>query len=68
MDNSDGVGIIPQAIQDIFDGVASQTDDEDTIKVSFIELYEVTLFNLLNSKSTTDECIVDTREDARGGT
>lgn len=58
----------PRAVQDIFDGVASQTDDEDTIKVSFIELYKAILFNPLSNKSTKDECTVDIREDARGGT
>lgn len=57
----------PRAVQDIFDGVASQTDDEDTIKVSFIELYKATLFNPLSNKSTK-EGTVDIREDARGGT
>lgn len=57
------MSIIPQTIQDIFDGVASQADNEYMIIVLFIELYREMLFDLLNNKTTKDECIADITED-----
>lgn len=33
----------------------------------FIELYREMLFNLLNNKTTKDECIADITEDPRDG-
>ncbi|XP_068231625.1 chromosome-associated kinesin KIF4-like [Palaemon carinicauda] len=65
-DDIEEAGIIPRAVRDIFDGVAKHTDCEFMVKVSFIELYKETLFDLLSNK-TKDECAVDIREDSRGG-
>ena len=38
IENSEGAGIIPRAVQDIFEGVASQADNEYLVKISFIEV------------------------------
>lgn len=67
VEDSEAAGIIPLAIQDIFDGVTNQTDNEYLVEESFIELYKETLFDLLNNKNDKEECSVDIREDARGG-
>ncbi|MPC11635.1 Chromosome-associated kinesin KIF4A [Portunus trituberculatus] len=67
IENSEGAGIIPRAVQDIFEGVASQADNEYLVKISFIELYKETLFDLLAGKNNREECVVDIREDPRGG-
>ncbi|XP_066943400.1 chromosome-associated kinesin KIF4A-like [Macrobrachium rosenbergii] len=65
-DIEEETGIIPRAIRDIFEGVADKTDCEFMVKVSFLELYKETLFDLLSNKNR-DECAVDIREDSRGG-
>ncbi|KAK7067055.1 Chromosome-associated kinesin kif4a [Halocaridina rubra] len=60
------VGIIPRAVNDIFEWVAQHTECEFLVKVSFIELYKETLFDLLSNRNR-EECAVDIREDSRGG-
>lgn len=61
--NGEGeMGVIPRAIQDIFQHVESHTDWEYHITVSFMELYKEQLYDLL----ATDRAMVEIREDSKG--
>lgn len=62
------MGIIPRAISDIFEIIAVTDDKDFKVSTSFMELYKEQLFDLLacNTKPR-DQCIVDIREDTRGG-
>ncbi|XP_027230346.2 chromosome-associated kinesin KIF4-like isoform X2 [Penaeus vannamei] len=66
IETDDEAGIIPRAVRDIFEGVSEKKNSDFLVKVSFIELYKESLFDLLTNKSR-DECVVDIREDPRGG-
>ncbi|XP_063231577.1 chromosome-associated kinesin KIF4 [Bacillus rossius redtenbacheri] len=55
-------GVIPRAIDDIFEQVAKMSDWEFKITVSFVELYKEQLYDLL----ATTRCSIDIREDAKG--
>ncbi|XP_042881308.1 chromosome-associated kinesin KIF4-like isoform X2 [Penaeus japonicus] len=66
VETDDEAGIIPRAVRDIFEGVSEKKNADFLVKVSFIELYKESLFDLLTNKSR-DECAVDIREDPRGG-
>lgn len=59
------MGVIPRAIQDIFKIVETRADWKFHITVSFMELYQEQLYDLLSNKQR-DSCIVDIREDAQG--
>nr|XP_053635684.1 chromosome-associated kinesin KIF4A-like [Cherax quadricarinatus] len=65
-DDDDEAGIIPRAVREIFHGVANRKNCEFMVKVSFIELYKETLFDLLSTRNR-EECAVDIREDPREG-
>lgn len=43
VEDSEAAGIIPRAVQDIFEGVSNQTDNEYLVKVSFIEVRNIVL-------------------------
>ncbi|KAK3916982.1 Chromosome-associated kinesin KIF4 [Frankliniella fusca] len=62
------MGIIPRAISDIFEIISVTSDKDFKVSTSFMELYKEQLFDLLacNTKPR-DQCVVDIREDARGG-
>lgn len=62
----DADGIIPQAVQDIFAGVAERENFEFLVKVSFIELYKEDLFDLLTNTSRANS-ICNIHEDPSGG-
>nr|XP_045595024.1 chromosome-associated kinesin KIF4A-like [Procambarus clarkii] len=64
--DEDEAGVIPRVVQDIFRGVTGKGDCEFLVKVSFIELYKETLFDLLSTRSR-EECAVDIREDPKEG-
>ena len=64
--NEDEMGVIPRAVKDIFDQIQIDQDNEFLVKVSFIELYKERLYDLLNPNKR-GECILDIREDAKGG-
>ncbi|KAG5900429.1 hypothetical protein JTB14_029315 [Gonioctena quinquepunctata] len=55
-------GVIPRAIADIFEFVKDNFTLDFTITVSFMELYQEVLYDLLSSKSR-DQCVVELRED-----
>ena len=48
IEHSEGAGIIPRAVQDIFEGVTNQTDNEYLVKISFIEVRNVTILFILH--------------------
>ncbi|KAK6625174.1 hypothetical protein RUM43_005465 [Polyplax serrata] len=56
------MGVIPQAVQDIFQHVELHTDWEYRITVSFMELYKEQLYDLL----AADRAVVEIREDSKG--
>lgn len=59
------VGVIPRAINDIFEYIEKNSDKFDyKVKVSFLELYQEQLYDLLSTKSR-DQSIVDIREENR---
>ncbi|XP_050420539.1 chromosome-associated kinesin KIF4 [Adelges cooleyi] len=60
--NEEEKGIIPRAIQNIFDEVQQRTSSNCTIKASFIELYQEQVYDLLSPNRS----ILDIREDGRG--
>lgn len=61
----DSTGIIPRAVREIFQSIETKKS-EWTFKVtiSFMELYNEQLYDLLSEKSRKD-CIVDIREEAK---
>jgi len=60
-------GVIPRAVRDIFEAMTDKTDMEFKVTVSFIELYNEQLFDLLSSKARKEDAMVDIREDGKGG-
>ena len=60
-------GVIPRAVKDIFEIISTKTDSQFVVKVSFIELYNEQLFDLLSSKPRKEDSMVDIREDGKGG-
>lgn len=58
---SDEMGVIPRAIDDICEMIASMPDHEFTVECSFVELYQEKLYDLL-SQSSREQSIVDIRE------
>ncbi|KAL4085254.1 hypothetical protein QTP88_027113 [Uroleucon formosanum] len=62
-ENEDEKGIIPQAIQNIFNEVQNKSEEAKfSIKASFIELYQEQVYDLLSPNRAT----LDIREDSRG--
>lgn len=65
-DGSGEMGVIPRAIHDIFTYVEeNSTDYTFRIAVSFMELYQESLYDLLANRPR-EQCTVDIREDTRG--
>ena len=58
------MGIIQRAIRDIFEHFEEHKDIEFGISVSFLEIYNETIYDLLSDKSR-DQSIVDIREENR---
>ncbi|XP_044736037.1 chromosome-associated kinesin KIF4-like [Chrysoperla carnea] len=65
-DDIEQMGIIQRAVKDIFEAIDLDVDNNFQISVSFMELYQELLYDLLADK-TRDQCVVDIREDVRGG-
>lgn len=64
--NGEGdMAVIPRAIHDIFCFVKDNFSYDFTISVSFMELYQEVLYDLLAEKSR-DQCVVEIREDTKG--
>lgn len=59
---TDEVGIIPRAVQDIFQHIEQMPDHDFNITCSFVELYQEKLYDLLSGKASRDQNEVDLRE------
>merc|ERR1719499_2746888 len=60
-------GVIPRSVKDIFAHIMEKQDTEFLVKVSFMELYNEQLFDLLSTKPRREDTIVDIREDGNKG-
>ena len=60
-------GVIPRSVKDIFSYIAENQNVEFLVKVSFMELYNEQLFDLLSGKPRREDTIVDIREDGNKG-
>lgn len=64
--NAYDAGIIPQAVTDIFEFIDTHKEEYDfKVSVSFIELYQEQVFDLLSNKPR-EKNIIDIREDSKG--
>ena len=60
--------MIPRSVRDIFKHILQQQEDKDfRVGVSFMELYNEQLFDLLSNKNRKEDTIVDIREDGNKG-
>ena len=59
------MGVIPRAVHDIFTTITSRTDQEFKVGVSFTELYQEQLYDLLSERQRSER-IVDIREEPNG--
>ena len=57
--------IVMLAVQDIFEFIRKHGRNEFLVKVSFLELYNEQLFDLLSDKPRREDAIVDIREDTK---
>lgn len=57
----DEMGVIPRAVGEIFEKIASTPEDEFNVSCSFVELYQEKLYDLL-SDNAREQSIVDIRE------
>ncbi|XP_044733619.1 chromosome-associated kinesin KIF4-like [Chrysoperla carnea] len=64
--NEEQMGVIQRAINDIFAEIATNTEYNFEVTVSFMELYQELLYDLL-AERPRDQSIVDIREDIHGG-
>ena len=60
-------GVIPRSVKDIFEKISDSQETEFIVKVSFMELYNEQLFDLLSTKPRREDTIVDIREDGNKG-
>lgn len=56
------LGVIPRAVNDIFENIDRMPDHEFEVHCSFMELYQEQLYDLLSTKGR-EQNIVDIRED-----
>ncbi|XP_060526968.1 chromosome-associated kinesin KIF4A-like [Cylas formicarius] len=61
----DHAGVIPRAVKHIFDYIKHNLSIDFTVSVSFIELYNERIFDLLSDKPR-DQCRLEIREDVKG--
>ncbi|KAK0179912.1 hypothetical protein PV327_005615 [Microctonus hyperodae] len=57
------MGVIPRAIHDIFNTINKNNDWTFRVSISFMELYNEQLYDLLAPDKQRKDCIVDIRED-----
>lgn len=57
-------GVIPRAVEDIFETIKLKEDWDYKVAVSFMELYQEQLYDLLANKQR-NQCVVDIREDSK---
>ncbi|KAG7209375.1 hypothetical protein KM043_015475 [Ampulex compressa] len=61
----ENMGVIPRAVYDIFEMMNTKKDWSFKVAVSFMELYQEQLYDLLSDKQR-NQSIVDIREDGKG--
>ncbi|XP_076246132.1 kinesin-like protein 3A [Calliopsis andreniformis] len=61
---TEDMGVIPRAVHDIFDMISSKEDWSFKVTVSFMELYQEQLYDLLADKQR-NQSIVDIRDDGK---
>ena len=59
--------MIPRSVRDIFKFILEEQDKDFRVGVSFMELYNEQLFDLLSNKPRKEDTIVDIREDGNKG-
>ena len=59
--------VIPRSVRDIFKYIADHSELSFKVGVSFMELYNEQIFDLLSLKSRREETIVDIQEDGNKG-
>ena len=62
----DYLGIMPRAVQQVFEILAVNTNREYTIRVSYVEIYKEELFDLLDLDNVSKDLHI--REDDKGNT
>jgi kinesin family protein 4/21/27 len=62
----ENAGVIPRAVNEVFKCVRNNFSYEFAITVSFMELYQETLYDLLSDKCR-EQCVLDIREDSNKG-
>ena len=60
-------GVIPRSVRDIFKNIQAKPDLTYKVRLSFMELYNEQLFDLLSSKTRREDTIVELREDGNKG-
>lgn len=60
------MGVIPRAITEIFEFIRDNFSYDFTVTVSFLELYQEVIYDLLAEKAR-DQCVLDIREDNQRG-
>lgn len=63
---TEDIGVIPRAIAEIFDIIATMPDHQIAISCSFMELYQEQLYDLL-SENAREQSVVDIRESNNKG-
>ena len=54
-ENDPNTGIIPRALSDLFDGLRTSDATEYSVRVSFLELYNEELFDLLSAHDVSQK-------------
>jgi len=62
----DDTGIMPRAVQQVFEIIAANTNRDYTIRVSYVEIYKEELYDLLDLDSASKDLHI--REDDKGNT
>lgn len=62
----DDIGIMPRAVQQMFEVITANTSREYTVRVSYVEIYKEELYDLLDLDSVSKDLHI--REDNKGNT
>lgn len=64
--SDDDVGIMPRAVQQVFEIINTNTSREYIVRVSYVEIYKEELYDLLDLDTDTKDLHI--REDDKGNT
>ena len=62
----DDIGIMPRAVQQVFEVISANTNREYTVRVSYVEIYKEELYDLLDLDGVSKDLHI--REDNKGNT